>query len=353
MTKPWLILLLLLVGFTAKGQYKFTGHIDNNQWHNYVYLSAIEDYRKISGVYFEQIVARTSTDSLGYFSFKGDQLEDKNRIYRIHVDNCFENEQNQNHFDGHCDDSKEVIFIAKNTDTIVLPVTFGNQMFCDIKSTNQKSAAFVKIDSLKEEMKFAFSEFRSEANRKLNTKKWFETLQNYGKNLNEPLAELYIYAFLSNRGNNFHEHYLEDLKNNNYYEGLLNRLKKTYPNSTYTAQYKSELNSDKYIVNSTTEADFNWNFLLYFLLAGSVGLNIWFWSSSRKDKINSISKAKEQLTKQEQNILDLLLQEKTNKEIADTLFVSISTVKTHINNVYKKLNVQSRKEAKSLFNKNL
>ncbi|MFL1013151.1 helix-turn-helix domain-containing protein [Flavisericum labens] len=353
MARTLFIGFLMLVGFAGNAQYKFTGHIDNNQWHNYVYLSVIEDYRKISGVYFEQIVARTSTDSLGYFSFKGNQLESKNRIYRIHVDNCFENEQNQNHFDGHCDDSKEVVFIAKNTDTIVLPVTFGNQMFCDIKSTNQKSSAFVKIDSLKEEMKFAFSEFRSEANRKLNTKKWFETLQDYGKNLNEPLAELYVYSFLSNRGNNFHEHYLEDLKNNDYYEGLLFRLEKRYPNSTYSSQYKSELNSDKYIINSSSESAINWNYLLYILLAVSVSYNLWFWLSNRKHKINSVIKAKEQLTKQEQNILDLLLLEKTNKEIADALFVSISTVKTHINNIYKKLNVQSRKEVKSLFNKTI
>ncbi|KFB00501.1 hypothetical protein IA57_08445 [Mangrovimonas yunxiaonensis] len=60
---------------------------------------------------------------------------------------------------------------------------------------------------------------------------------------------------------------------------------------------------------------------------------------------------KETLTNQEQKVLDLLLEEKTNKEIAKTLFISLSTVKTHVNNVYRKLNVQSREEAKSLFTK--
>ena len=56
----------------------------------------------------------------------------------------------------------------------------------------------------------------------------------------------------------------------------------------------------------------------------------------------------ENLTKQEQNILALILENKSNKEIADTLFVSVSTIKTHINNIFKKLNVQSREEIKAL-----
>ncbi|HEY5689467.1 MAG TPA: helix-turn-helix transcriptional regulator, partial [Yeosuana sp.] len=40
----------------------------------------------------------------------------------------------------------------------------------------------------------------------------------------------------------------------------------------------------------------------------------------------------ENLTKQEQNILALILENKSNKEIAEILFVSVSTIKTHINN---------------------
>ncbi|MGB7394497.1 MAG: LuxR C-terminal-related transcriptional regulator, partial [Pricia sp.] len=35
---------------------------------------------------------------------------------------------------------------------------------------------------------------------------------------------------------------------------------------------------------------------------------------------------------------------KSNKEIAGELFISISTVKTHITNIYGKLKVSSRKE---------
>lgn len=350
MRKAFVILFFIVVSFSSKAQYKFSGHIDNKTWHDNVYLSIIEDYRKISGVYSEQIIARSKTDSLGYFEFTGNQLENANRIYRLHVDNCFDAEQNQNHFDGHCDDSEEIIFIAKNKDTIVFPFSFDKQMFCDINSTNEKSMVFVKIDSLRDDMRYAFAEYRSEANRKLNNKKWFKTLQDFGKSLDEPIAELYIYSFLSNRGNDLHEHYIEDLKTNDYYDDLLERLKERYPNSTYTKQYQAELKSDEYIIDSASESEFNWNYPLYALLVISLLGNLWFWTHRQKTKTVTLQNAKEQLTKQEQNILSLLLEEKTNKEIADDLFVSLSTVKTHVNNIYKKLNVQSREEVKSLFN---
>ena len=60
---------------------------------------------------------------------------------------------------------------------------------------------------------------------------------------------------------------------------------------------------------------------------------------------------KAKLSKQEQVVLEHLLKDKTNKDIAESLFLSVSTVKSHTNNIYKKLNVQSRDDAKSLFTK--
>ncbi len=54
------------------------------------------------------------------------------------------------------------------------------------------------------------------------------------------------------------------------------------------------------------------------------------------------------LTTREFQILLLIEAGKTNKEIASLNFVEISTVKTHINNLYAKLGVKNRKEAANL-----
>ena len=50
------------------------------------------------------------------------------------------------------------------------------------------------------------------------------------------------------------------------------------------------------------------------------------------------------LSRQERNIQTLILEGKTNKEIANELFISLSTVKTHITNIYGKLKVSNRRE---------
>tara|TARA_R110000787_G_scaffold201935_1_gene312732 strand:- start:17637 stop:18233 length:597 start_codon:yes stop_codon:yes gene_type:complete len=196
-------------------------------------------------------------------------------------------------------------------------------------------------------MRFAFGTFRSEANRKINSKKWFTSLQDYGEFLDEPLAELYIFSFLSNRSNNLYSYYLKDLKENDYYLKLLNRLKEKYPNSSYTLQYENELEADLFLVNNDKDKLFSWwVYVIIIVLFLSVFINLYLFRKNKNLKKDSFSK--EKLTSQEQKTLSLILTDKSNKEIASELFISVSTVKTHINNLYKKLNVTSREEVKNL-----
>ena len=51
------------------------------------------------------------------------------------------------------------------------------------------------------------------------------------------------------------------------------------------------------------------------------------------------------LSPREIEVLQLINNGLSNKEIADNLYVSLSTVKTHINNIYKILEVKNRREA--------
>lgn len=347
-----LLIFFLLISLSCKAQYSFSGYTNPEEWQNTVYLSIVEDYRKMSGVYSEQIIAKTTADETGFFEFKGDMLSTENRIYRIHVDKCTETQQNLNHFNGHCSNSEELLFIAKNTDTLKLPFSFGNQVFCKVESNNPRANAFLKIDSLKNDMRFAYGEVRSEANRKLNNKKWFTTLQDYGTALNEPIAELAIYTYLSDRSSDLHSYYVEDLQNNSYYDDLKERLETTYPNAPYTTQYKNELAADRFMLSSSAAENSSspsWNVYLYGILALSFFLNVFLLYRIWKNRQSNSEDLKSKLSKQEQVVLEHLLQDKTNKDIAEALFLSVSTIKTHTNNIYKKLEVQSREDVKSLF----
>jgi Response regulator containing a CheY-like receiver domain and an HTH DNA-binding domain len=51
------------------------------------------------------------------------------------------------------------------------------------------------------------------------------------------------------------------------------------------------------------------------------------------------------LTSRETEILALIAEGKSNKEIAAELFISVNTVKVHVSNIFQKIEVSSRTEA--------
>ncbi len=345
------IVFIIVMAFCSKcfSQYQFKGQIAEKLNGKTVYLSIIEDYRKLSRISLEQIIKKTETDSLGNFKFEGDNLAQDNRIYRIHIDECSEVASRSNHFFGTCENSRSILFIANNNDTISFPTTFADEVLCEVNSTNIKSSAFLEIDFLKEDMAFDFNDFRSKASRKLNSKKWFSTLQSFGQQLEEPLAELYVFDFLSDKRNETYNYYLKDVADNPYYSELAERLETEYPNTVFTKLYREEITTDLHLASQKAPPKSHWKWILGGLLAISLLLNIVLLLRQGVARKKLKGQAYGRLTAQEQKIVDEILNDKTNKEIASDLFISLSTVKTHINNLYKKLNVSSREEIKQLF----
>ncbi len=90
------------------------------------------------------------------------------------------------------------------------------------------------------------------------------------------------------------------------------------------------------------------------LIAGLAIILVLLWLKIEKRKIqktiNAIHRDKQivdkhdLLTQRQQQVFDLILQNKTNKEISDELFIELSTLKTHINKIYKTLDIKNRKE---------
>jgi two-component system, NarL family, response regulator LiaR len=111
---------------------------------------------------------------------------------------------------------------------------------------------------------------------------------------------------------------------------------------------------------------FDHSFEIYigFIAVIFTALGIWLALKLSKPKIETIVIEKEvyvngnedfvlnaslvtqlELSKRELEILGLLAQGHSNQEIAATLFVSLSTVKTHLQNIFEKLEVKRRTQA--------
>jgi len=92
------------------------------------------------------------------------------------------------------------------------------------------------------------------------------------------------------------------------------------------------------------------------LIAGFSLILIIIWLRTEKRKIqnliNSIqnnsdkSKKIDLLTKRQKQVFELILQNKSNKQISQELFIELSTLKTHINKIYKTLDIKNRKEVR-------
>ncbi len=63
--------------------------------------------------------------------------------------------------------------------------------------------------------------------------------------------------------------------------------------------------------------------------------------SLTKDKLS-------QLSNRELQVFELIKQGKSNKEICADLFIELSTLKSHINRIYKKLEIKNRKEVRNI-----
>jgi len=340
-----LLLVILLFWFNKPfAQFQFSGKVSNSFNNATAYLSIVEDCNK-KDLFLTEFIIQEIKIINGDFIFKGDFLDSNNRIYKIHIDNCNDEITDYKHLLNHCDDSKEILFIANNSDNIYFPLNNLSQEFCSMEQSSTANNAILKIDELQETILSNLQNSKSDRQRNTIFYNHFTELQQFSKQFNEPLVELYTYHLYANENSVSRDFYLKNLKKSNYYNDLLHRLENKYRNTNYYNLYKNTLLKDQYpLIKSSYNRYKYLAFTLGFLLLISLFYNFSkFKNTKNKAVAEEILDYKKTLTTQEQKVFELML-ENSNKEIADKLFVSLSTVKSHINSIYSKLNISSRKE---------
>ena len=191
----------------------------------------------------------------------------------------------------------------------------------------------------KEELNFI--KFREQL-KASSTNDYLEKIRTYSKDSLKTLA----IKLLSIKELNDKELLQKDISlNPDYYIHLLDELKSSELKSLEYSFLEKELAS--YFLSKTEEKytlSIYLNILLGVILLFLTYIIYTIKSSKKTSNIDILSR-------QEKNIKTHIIDGKSNKEIAEELFISLSTVKTHITNIYHKLNVSNRKELIAKFQK--
>ncbi|MEE9362987.1 MAG: LuxR C-terminal-related transcriptional regulator [Cellulophaga sp.] len=314
------LLFFLLCGINLQAQNAISGYVnieDEGMWGLTVHLTQInikngEDYTN------SKLVASSVIEKDGYFSFDKKSITSKNSIYRIHV----------NPIEGVTKNSvkNDQLFILSRADAIRFEK--GEKLFSKYTNTNQ---ADVEWQRLRKFEAIFYDTIQSEKGKSLYVNK----MKSYTKDsLRILLVKLISIKELENKkllekdivtNPGYYVTLLEELK-----ESDLDRLEYQFLEEKLTFIATAVI-AEKYKKTKTV------NILLLVVVFGLVFFGLWI----RKNKNTRILS---DLSNQEKNIQNLILEGKSNKEIANELFISLSTVKTHITSIYSKLQVSSRKE---------
>jgi len=346
-----LIFISIFLTTPLLAEYSIKGKVNiNEEWQPKIFLAAVKklsDYYRTSP---DMILETAPINSDGSFELKGNNLPKEKRYYRLYLMKKQNNEYDACLYVGG-EDHNFVHILLQEGDQIA------------INADNNSSAPFgsYKIQGNKDNHlmhhlagivfpSFYFHRIKFPTELKFTEDKFHTDLKNFTDTCSSTLVAL---AAINNT--DFDEYFD---RNPEFYEGFGQRLKSELPNSIYTKNYLLKI---RYYANEEASAPIWMKALLGLMSLGIIGL---LWKLNQinqklqtlqnqpvKTTPPAIPKAlslTDLLTQKETEILQLISEGKSNKEIASSLFVELSTVKTHINKIYSKIGASNRKEAQSL-----
>jgi len=298
--------------------------IDTTVWEPTAYLSFIPDLENMYTISNEMIIDRAEISDSGSFVFDTKYLPEDDVLLRFHISkkgdlpaSLIIGGKDENHF----------FFVANRKSRITIRSSSDSEFTKDIViqgySPNQTLLQINKIASFIDTVSFNDPIIKTEFIRSAI----FEKLRTIADTCTNPLVALYA-LYKSKFDRNYPV-------NQQFYENFL--IKWKHQKSEYFNKFREKIPS------SRTEGS---GLILFIaILSLAIGfLACLIYLKLFKKKQNLI----QNLSVQERKIFTLLLEGKSNKEISENLSIGLNTVKTHINNIYSKLDVKSRKDIMNL-----
>ena len=317
MKKVNILLLLLFNCMFLYAQNGISGYVnisDFEHWEKEVTLYEV-DMNGTALKVKDDLLAKATIDDSGYFEFSGILFEGHDRFYKIEIKDL---QDRQLPFPNY------KIFIFNNTDSLYFHK--GGQLFDGYTNSNLADLEWQKLN-----------QFTAHLN--LSDDSVFQ--KKYKPYVKDSLQILMV-KLISIKQLKDKKLLERDVRENeSYYRDLLTSFQSSDLDPHDYAYLENQITKVELSdVSQKYQTSLLWNIIAALIIIGL----LFSYFKLKQNAPNQLQLATVPLSKQEQNIKNLILEGKSNKEIAGELFISISTVKTHITNLYKKLGVSNRKE---------
>ncbi len=292
--------------------------LDTTRWAPMAYLSKIPDFTQLYLVSSEVIINRVKIDRNGNFFFDIKDLSAEEHIYRIHFSK--QGDPATSLIIGGIDEN-HVFLIASNQSDIGIRIRGGHNLIGRVTFSgylpNKALQEINQLTGFLDTLDF----YGPAVNRDFVRQAVYDKLRQYADTCTNPLISLYAL---------YHSRFESDFpKNKAYYKNYLRKWKKE--DSEYFKAFRAQI--------PIKEGPDMLPFLIFGLVIVLAGAGVFiFRRMKRKQGKNQY----QLLTVQERKIFGLLKDGRSNKEISEEFGIGLSTVKSHVNSIYTKLNISSR-----------
>lgn len=320
------VIFICLINQYLKGQSTIEGQliIDTAIWRPVAYLSIIPDLDKLNTMSNEMIIDAVDINPSGKFVFRTQYFPKEDNLFRIHI--VKKKDPPVSLIIGGLEENF-FFFLANNKTQITIRETNGQGFIRDVSIKgyypNDVVHQINEITNYLDSTSFNGSSVKND----LIKSAIFEKLRIIADTCSSPIVSLYA-IYKGDFENNFSV-------NQQFYKNFLLKWKQN--KSTYLVAFRKKIPS----VNTTNIS----NSIIIGIISFVIGLLTCLLAISFLKKKNNIV---QDLSIQERKIYGLILEGKSNKEIAEALTIELSTVKSHLNSIYSKLHISSRKDILNL-----
>ncbi len=314
-----LAIVFSLLGASLAAQPQISGHIllDTTRWQPVAFLSIIPDFTQLHSVSNEAIIQKATINREGYFSFKADSLGSEDHLYRVHFSR--QGDPQASLIIGGPDEN-HLFLIANNHSDVALNISGSSKLIRQMAFAgyppNQALLEINRIAAFLDTLDY----YGPAVNRDFVRQAVYDKLRQYADTCSNPLISLYAL---------YHSRFESNYSTNpGYYEKYLRKWKRE--DSEYFVAFRAQL---------PVKEKSGWLFPGFLILLVFAGTTLFLMLRRKKEPEKNPYQT---LSVQERRIFGLLKDGRSNKEISDECGISLSTVKSHVNNIYSKLSISSR-----------